>query len=264
LVYSAFAFALGRRVLVALDTVENLNITLESRVAIATENLARSEAARHELEMESALEQERERLMREIHDGIGSGLITALGVAERQQASSETVAILRRSITDLKIAVDSLEPMEGDIAALLASFRHRLEPELNDAGISFRWEVCAVPALAWLDAVNALHVFRILQEAIANIVKHSGASQIRVACFEENHDHRRGILISLTDNGEGMDQNAAATGRGLDNMHSRALSLHGVLTCDSRVGEEGVRITLWLPLIRSTGSPSETPQINAG
>jgi signal transduction histidine kinase len=249
LVYSAFAFALGRRVLVALDTVENLNITLESRVANATAELARSEAARHKLEMESAIEQERERMMREIHDGIGSNLVTALGAAERQRASSETVAVLRRSITDLKIAVDSLEPIDGDVAALLASFRHRLEPELNDAGLSFKWDVEVVPQLVWLDAVNALHVFRILQEAVANIVKHSGATTISVGCKEEIRGDWNGVLISLSDNGKGFDPSKTSNGRGLANMASRAQSLHGVFSCEGQPGS-GAKILLWLPVVR--------------
>jgi signal transduction histidine kinase len=249
LVFTAFAFALGRRFLAALVRVENINSELEDRVNEATQKLTISEAARHKLEMESALEQERERMMREIHDGIGSNLVTALGAAERQHASSETVSVLRRSITDLKIAVDSLEPMDGDIAALLASFRHRLEPELNDAGLTFNWEVEAVPLLDWLDAVNALHVFRILQEAVANIVKHSAASIITVGCRAQIRNGQDGVMISLADDGKGFKVEHSTNGRGLANMASRAQSLHGMFTCEGRLGE-GARIMLWLPVER--------------
>jgi signal transduction histidine kinase len=116
-----------------------------------------------ELEVAVALEQERERIMREMHDSVGANLISALAVAEHGDASRRTVATLKRSLTDLRIAVDLLEQVDGDITLLLASFRYRMEPELRAAGWRFDWRVENVPALEWLDLANALHVLRILQ-----------------------------------------------------------------------------------------------------
>jgi signal transduction histidine kinase len=165
-----------------MTQVEILNETLEHRVEQATLKLAESEAVRRNLEVASALELERDRMMREIHDGIGSNLITALTIAERKLAPLSTIAILRRSITDLKIAVDSLEPIEGDVVSLLANMRHRLEPELSDAGLSFDWDVVDVPPLKWLDPVDALHILRMLQEAIGNTLLHAQSDCIYVRC----------------------------------------------------------------------------------
>ncbi len=245
-VYSAFAFALGRRVLLALDVVENMNVVLEDRVAYASAKLATSEAARRDLEVSQAVSQERERLMMEIHDGIGSNLITALSSAERRQASPETIAVLRRSITDLKIAVDSLEPIEGSVVSLLANLRHRLEPELNHAGLYFDWRVQDAPDLPWLDAVGALHVLRILQEAISNILSHSGADKIIVECEPLQQDGRAGVAISLRDEGRGFDPAAPTAGKGIANMATRAKALHGTLGCDS-TPNAGTEVRLWLP-----------------
>lgn len=244
LVFSAFGFALGRRMLLALAANENVNVLLEARVAEATANLKRSEASRRELQVASAIEFERERMMREIHDGIGSSLITALAVAERQQDSPGTIAVLKRSITDLRIGVDSLEPIEGDVAMLLASLRHRMERELVAAGLAFVWKVESVPVLPWLDAVAALHVLRILQEAIGNILAHAGATLIEVGC---NRAYRvgDGVLVTITDNGRGFAAGAPSRGRGISNMHARAEALRAVLTCEAT--SAGTRISLWLP-----------------
>ncbi len=248
IVFAAFGIAMGRRVLTALDTVENLNVILEQRVATADRELRASETVRRDLQVSQAVSLERERLMMEIHDGIGSNLITALSLAEHRKASPETIATLRRSITDLKIAVDSLEPVEGDVVSLLANLRHRLEPDLNKAGLSFDWHVSDAPRLPWLDAVGALHVLRILQEAISNILAHSGARKIVVECGSAERDRRDGISITIRDAGRGFDPGSPTAGKGMANMAARAKSLHGALTCDSGVGK-GTTVSLWLPLL---------------
>lgn len=246
LVFSAFGFALGRRMLLALAVNENVNAVLERRVAAAMAELQRSEATRRELQVASAVESERERMMREIHDGIGSSLITALAVAERQQESPGTIATLKRSITDLRIGVDSLEPIDGDVVILLASLRHRMERELTAAGLTFVWKVENVPALVWLDAVAALHVLRILQEAIGNILAHAGATTIEVDCSRLHRDGRDGVQISIADNGCGFDPNQNWGGRGLANMYSRAEALNAIFACKS-APTIGTSISLWLP-----------------
>jgi signal transduction histidine kinase len=249
IVYSAFLFTIGRRFLGALDTVENVNHVLAQRVAEVSISLRTSEEARRVLEVSNAVESERMRLMGEIHDGIGSNLITALSVAERKQESPDTIAILRRSITDLKIAVDSLEPIEGDVVSLLANFRHRIEPDLHKAGVSFVWQVENAPILPWLDAVGALHVLRILQEVIANILSHSGATIITVVCGPVLRDGNEGVLIQIGDNGKGFNASGVLQGRGIANMRSRATSLHAQITINSVAGD-GAKVSLWFPVER--------------
>jgi signal transduction histidine kinase len=248
-VCGVWGMALWSRMLSAMSEVEELNSTLETRVEIAVHRLEQSEAARRDLEVASALEQERDRIMREIHDGIGSDLITALTTAERRKEAPGTIAILRKSITDLKIAVDSLEPIEGDVVSLLANMRHRLEPELKDAGFSFDWDVEDVPPLNWLDAVGALHILRILQEAIGNILSHSGAETILVQCNVALNGYKEGVAITIADRGVGFDASVQTRGKGLANMRSRAAAIHGEFCCSSELGR-GTTLKLWLPVNR--------------
>jgi signal transduction histidine kinase len=250
-IFVSFFLLVGRRFVSALDTVESLNASLETRIADAQTELAASEAARRTLEVERALEVERERLMHEVHDGIGSSLVTALAVAQREQHSEDTINLLRRAVSDLKITVDSLDPMQGDLLALLGNVRHRLEPDLKRAGIETRWTVEDCPALDWLDPANALQFLRLIQEAVSNAIAHACASEIRFSCAPQSRTGRRGLLVEISDNGHGFEYNTAGdrAGKGLANMRARAESLQGELTCVSTQGV-GTDILLWLPLDR--------------
>jgi signal transduction histidine kinase len=247
LIFAAFDAALTSRLQTALVDVEDVNLKLEARVADVTQSLARSEAARAELQVAQAVGLERDRIMREIHDGIGSSLLTALTGARVRGESPETVATLTRSLTDLRIGVDSLEPVDGDVVALLANLRHRMERELKGAGFAFVWKVDPCPRLPWLDPIGALHVLRIVQEAIGNAVAHSGAQQVEVLCCPHSHDGVAGILIGITDTGAGFDTGTPSRGKGLANMAARAEALSGEFRCESIPGT-GTGISIWLPL----------------
>ncbi len=188
--------------------------------------------------------------MQEMHDGIGSNLITALAIARQQEQPDSTIKTLNRALSDLKITVDSLEPVEGDVVALIGNLRHRMASDLRDAGIHCKWEVGDCAPLHWLDATNALHVLRIFQEAIGNVLTHSGATEMRIGCHESERDGRAGIAVYVADNGAGFRTDEVARGKGLSNIHARARSLHGELTCESTIGN-GSTVTLWLPHMRA-------------
>lgn len=246
--FAAFFLSLGRQFVAALDASETSNVRLEQAVASARADLAASEERRRRLEVERAIEGERERLMREMHDGIGANLVAAVAVAEQQGQPASTIAPLRRALADLKLTVDSLDPVDGDMVALLASLRHRIAGDLAAAGIAVDWQVAPCPQLPWLDAANALHVLRLFQEAISNAIQHSGARRIAIGCGPRQQGDRLGIAAWVADDGCGLAP-AAATGRGLAHMQQRAASMHGRLDIAASPGA-GTAITLWLPLRR--------------
>jgi signal transduction histidine kinase len=246
----AFLMSFGRRSITAFSSLESVNADLEARVKLAREELAASEAQRQKLLVGRAIASERERLMQEMHDGIGSNLITALAVAEKQSQPASTIKTLRRAISDLKITVDSLEPVEGNLVTLLGNLRHRMAADLRDAGLTCHWQVEPCEALDWLDATNALHALRIFQELIGNALTHSGATEIWIGCKEEERDGALGIASHVADNGCGFDaQRAELQGKGLSNIRSRADSLQGALTITPRE-DGGTIVTLWLPYSR--------------
>jgi len=187
--------------------------------------------------------------MQEMHDGIGSNLTAALAVARQQEHPPKTITVLKRALGDLKLTVDSLEPIEGDVVALVGNLRHRMARDLADAGITCRWEVEDCDELTWLDATNALHVLRVHNEAISNVLAHSNATEMRIGCKEQAYKGQPGISTYVVDNGDGFDTAQQPSGKGLSNMQTRATSLHGHLELTSRPGQ-GTAIRLWLPYVR--------------
>ena len=254
--FGVFGILIARQFMATLAAKEIQNEMLGMRIETTKANLIASEAARRSLEVSNAITSERERMMREIHDGIGSSLMAALASAERQGKQSSTAVIaLKSALTDLRIAVDSLDPVEGNVTTLLANLRYRVEPELRKSGIAFEWRVEDVPELEWLDAPNALHILRIFQEALGNILGHANATKITVRCKMTIYEGHPGIVIEVQDNGDGFDMTIPPKGRGRKNMQQRAEALGGRLVIESAPGQ-GARTMLWLPLLRASSLPT--------
>jgi signal transduction histidine kinase len=197
------------------------------------------------------LSDERQRVMQDMHDGMGSSLRTALLAIEKGRIDGPMVAeVLKGCIDDLKLAIDAMEPVQADLLLLLATLRYRLGPRLEGAGIVLRWEIENVPALEWLDPRNALHILRILQEAFTNIIKHTQATEIRVATRVDGD----WVVVTIADNGAGFDvaKGLAGQGKGLGNQRRRAESIGAEMHWVS--SDAGTCLTLRLPQARPTFS----------
>jgi signal transduction histidine kinase len=244
LIFLAIAY---RRYVGAIAGVEAANASLESRLAERERALTASHEQLRELERQQTLTAERQRMMQDMHDGIGSSLMSALRMVERGHASpADTAQVLKDCIDDLKVAIDSLDTSDADLLALLAALRFRLSPRLKAAGIDLTWSVRDLPPLAWLDPRNALHVLRILQEVLTNILKHSGARAIDVATFDEGDT----VLVRIRDTGQAFVPGEAGTAgsRGLASIRSRAQALRA--QCDWSAWEQGAEFRLRLPVER--------------
>jgi len=207
--------------------------------------IATSNARLRQIEQQQILAEERKRLMQDMHDGLGSSLVSALRVVEHGRLDEMDVAqVLKSCIDDLKLAIDSMEPMAADLLLLLATLRFRLGQRLEASGIALHWEVQEVPELDWLTPRHSLHILRILQEAFTNIIKHAHATEIRVATAVEDN----GVVVTIADNGQGFDvaQAADAGGKGLANQQRRAEAIGGRVDWNS--SSAGTRLALWLPL----------------
>ena len=228
----------------AIEEVKLVNTTLAERLRAREMELTLASSRLREVAHRQTLSDERQRLTQDMHDGLGSSLVSALRVVEGGRMCEADVAeVLKGCIDDLKLAIDSMEPVEADLLLLLATLRFRLGPRLASAGIALRWEVVDVPALDWLDPRNALHILRILQEAFTNILKHTESHEIRVTTGLENG----GVTVTITDNGQGFSLESALQkgGKGLHNQQRRAQSIGGTVRWQS--DDHGTRMTLWLP-----------------
>jgi signal transduction histidine kinase len=242
---SVFLFSFGRRAQHAFVQLGRTNETLEKRVTQVRQELALSETNRRALEIDQAIAQERVRMMREMHDGIGSNLVTALAIAEHQNQPDSMVKTLKRALSDIKITVDSLESIDGDIVVLIANLRHRMNNDLRDAGLEVSWKVEECRPVSWLDSVSALHVARIIQEAISNVIEHAKAKRITIGCSEELHGGASGISIFVADNGSGFKAQQRIDGKGIANMSARAQAIGAILSFSSETSL-GTTVELWL------------------
>jgi signal transduction histidine kinase len=107
------------------------------------------------------------------------------------------------------------------------------------------WDIHDLPELPWLEPPDALHVLRLVQEALANVLKHARADRVRLAT-RASEDH---VKIYIEDNGCGFDLNTATLGRGLRNQNRRAGYLGGELKIESVQGK-GTCLKLCLPILR--------------
>lgn len=244
-----FSFILMRRFARALSEAEILNRDLEQRVAEKAAALEQNFEALGRVTRERDIANERERIMRDMHDGIGAHLVQALTTAEQIDGGGQLNEILKSALGDLRLIIDSMAPNDGDLLAVLATFRERMQPTLRLAGLELDWQVTDVPKLHDLGPEQTLQILRILQEAITNALKHAHPSKISVATGVREIDGYPTIWMEIADDGVGFDadDDRGKSSRGLGNMRARASRIGAELLIDSTPGS-GTHVTLILPV----------------
>ena len=242
----ALAITLLARVSRALTEAETLNRELEDRVAAKRIELAHNYERLKDLERERTISAERERMTADMHDGIGGQLVHALAVIENNPQFQPMEPILRGALDDLRLIIDSADPMEGDLLVVLSNFRSRNERRVQAGGVSFLWQVTDLPALPDFGPHKILQVLRILQEALTNVLKHAKATQVTVRTGSAvDEAGRTTVIVDVMDDGTGFVPGNVA-GRGLGNMRRRAQELGG--SVDLTATEKGSRLRLILPV----------------
>ena len=244
------AAASGRYVVLTLNRAERSNEELELHVARKTEELEHSYARLRESEQEGARVQERERLLRDMHDGLGAQLMTALrGVERGALAPAQVAQSLQDSLDELRLLMDSAD-MGHYLPGALAAWRNRWDGRLAAAGVTLDWRIDESLDQVQLSSEKALQVMRILQEAATNVVKHSQARHMTLAAQVREQDGRPALCIEIADDGIGLGPAAPRTGaRGLKNMHYRAREIGAVLSVVNRAAPlKGCLVVLAVPL----------------
>jgi signal transduction histidine kinase len=233
-----FGYLLVDRFAGALAQSEELNQALDHKVSEKTRALAEQFERTRALEREMVLAGERERLMRDMHDGMGGQLVSLLTLVRSGRGDARLLEeTVTECLSDLRLMIDSMDTAGEDLAVALGMFRARVEPRLRAMGLVVRWDTAGIPEGVRLGPEGVLHAFRILQEAIQNALKHSQAHTVWV---EASDDGRR-IHVSVTDDGQGIPA-VPVQGRGLRNMHRRAALIGGVVAVEA--AHPGTRVTL--------------------
>jgi two-component system sensor histidine kinase UhpB len=222
----------------ATTTAEKLNLLVAEREREILDNL--EDARRHE--RAAMLLEERGRIMRDMHDGIGGQLLGLILQARSRKLSDDAlVGGLEQSLDDLRLMVDSLEQGEGSLTGALGAFRARIEPRCEAAHVELDWAIEDVGDTPHIGPDKTLQIYRILLEACTNALKHSGARRISVSLRRAGEAR---IEIALGDDGRGFDAQARTSGRGLTNMRTRANRIGAAF--EVQAGAQGSRVVLTL------------------
>lgn len=191
---------------------------------------------------------ERQRVMQDMHDGLGSALSSSLVLLERGELTVPQAAlVMRECIDDLRLVVDSLEPTSKDLPTLLGMLRYRLQHKIEAAGVKLRWQMVDLPTLPWMEPSLALDLLRLMQEAINNVLKHSHATELAIGAVDTGNT----IELLVHDNGRGFDLHGSShSGRGIRTMRMRAQRLGAELEISSNEKDDsaaGTTILLRLP-----------------
>jgi len=251
----AVATALIDRFVASLGEVERINHELESRIEERERLLKRNFERVRDSERIKAGAQERQRIMQDMHDGLGSQLLSSLMLVERGAISKEEVAqVLRESIDDMRLAIDTLATEDADLLAALGNLRFRMDPRLKAAGIELQWDARDLPVELEIVSEAVLPILRIVQEALTNAIKHSQANIVRVTLAVEHDGLAQWLAIRVADNGRGLPPESPR-GRGLANMRTRAGRIGATFSVESLHGG-GTVVALRYRLESASRGPS--------
>lgn len=246
IVIIAFAWILLKRFVQALDDSEQLNQELEARVEQKMLELSRQYEKTQKLKEANMIAQERERIMFDMHDGVGGQLVSLLSLAESGKAIPNQISEgIRETLDVLRMAINSLDAGSGDMANTLRMLREQMLPRLSARGIDVFWPVQNTPEFSYLTTVQAQQIARILMEALTNVIKHANATRISVTIMSKGLTSGDiALVFEVVDNGCGL--NSDKPGRGLTSMARRADKLDAELSINSKPGE--TRVTLEVPV----------------
>lgn len=212
--------------------------------------LERLHAAMQDKTKAEVAAKERSRIARDLHDGLGSQLIHILSDVEAGEVTpDQLIAELKELLDQLRLTMDTLDPIATDVHVLLAQLRYRLKDRWRRAGIALTWSVEPIASDRHFTPDELASLQRVLYEVFANIVKHAQAHHVSIQTFSNAQQNVCGIVVC--DDGVGFSPSRPPSGRGLQNIASRAKEMGMSVHVDAQEGH-GVTLTLSWPL-RSHG-----------
>lgn len=242
----ALALAYIQRNVRLFQSSVSLSQMLSARLAEREAELREVHARERERVRLQAHDDERRRIMRDMHDGPGSELVGLLLASRRGAATPAEVAEGLQSVIDeIRLMVDSMDSVGESLGSALAVFRGRMQPRIEAAGFSFHWRDPAMAELPDYPPRTVLQIFRVLQEAVTNALKHSGGGRIEIELEPGDPAAGTGPVLIVRDDGRGLPATPGAAGRGLANMRRRAESIGAAL--DMVADGPGLAVRLSLP-----------------
>lgn len=211
-----------------------------------------------------AREEEQQRLARRIHDNLGqllTGLSLNLKLCQQaipaelipvHQQLAKINGLVRDTIEQAHHLITQLRPTVLDDYGLLPAVREEVDQRLRPLDITVHVE--REGALDTLPDAVATAAFRIIQEALTNVIRHADAGQVWIRLARR----AGGLMVTVEDDGGGVPVDSDYRGLGILGMEERASALGGQVTVSSRQ-PSGTRVALWLPCPVPTEPVSTEP-----
>jgi signal transduction histidine kinase len=253
----ALSQELEQRVAARTTELQNANLQLENQ--IAERKRVNEELRRLSAHLQSAREEERIRIAREIHDQVGQVLTAVkmdlalldrkltntprVPVAEVKADVNGTIQLVDKTIQTMREIIRELRPEILDHLGLSAAIEWQLQEFQTRTGIECKFDTTLDEVNLDLDRSTA--VFRIFQETLTNIARHANATQIAAALSQD----AGAIVLQVSDNGKGFApvELAAKQTFGVLGMRERAHVFGGDVTLDSAPGT-GTTVTVKIPV----------------
>jgi two-component system, NarL family, sensor histidine kinase LiaS len=226
-----------------------------SEQAKLSQKLATEKVVDQEARIQEIIEQERNRLARELHDSVSQQLFGASMMMSAINTTRQGTSEDDRESKQLKMVEEMIHQSQLEMRALLLHLRpvalknktlhegiEELLIELSQkVTMEIKWKVEAFP----IDKGIEDHLFRILQESVSNTLRHSKANKLEVLLIKRDAL----VILRIVDDGIGFEvDNMKAGSYGMQNMHERALEVGGTLKVIS-VKSKGTRLEVKVPVM---------------
>ena len=209
--------------------------------------LRRARARVAELERAQALDRERSRIARDLHDDLGSRLAHIALIADASGAPGSVSNAARDALKTMDELVWAVNARNDSVESFAQYASEFVQEQASAAGLRCRLEIAHDLGAVPLGADIRRHLFLALKEAIHNIVKHAGATEVTVRIGMPG-----GVFtLVVADDGRGLGEEGMDTGNGLKNMRERMAGVGGELGIESGPGR-GCRLTFTVPMVQGT------------
>jgi signal transduction histidine kinase len=247
---------------------------LRQKVELRTVQLRKEIQERQRAEQDQAIAQERTRVAQDLHDELGAGLTTVgmLGElvknpatpAEKKTVYLEQITHSAHSlVTALDEIVWAVNPQHDSIASSANYYAYFAQPFLNAAGMACRLEIPESFSEQQMDPRLRHGVFLAFKEALNNVVRHSGATEVTIKILTVDNQ----LIIAITDNGHGIDAARNQSGpsqNGMAGMRDRLTQFGGNCLITSQAGQ-GTTVEFHIPLLPShSDRAADTPLESSG
>ena len=204
-------------------------------------------------------EREREKIARDLHDGVGQSLVALkinLGLIKSKSKDEaqicqmdKTIRLADSTIEEIRNVIYNLKPVELNRDGLFISIRHLCDKLKEISGIEF---YCDIESdLPEWNETEKLNIYRIVQECLTNVIKHSEATKVDIHLYSTDDEI---FVVCVTDNGVGFESANVHSGFGLRTIQERAAVLNAKIKIVSRPGQ-GTSMILEVPYEENQNIP---------